>query len=144
MGAWEVGNFGNDDALDWVNDLIEEDNIDIILKTLNKITRDKNGSFLSFFKKPKSRYIEAPEASEALAAAETVAALKGKASKDIPIELADWVKSKLNIDLNELFILAKEAVKIIKDDSELKELWEETDNFTDWIIILNELEKRLG
>lgn len=70
--------------------------------------------------------------------------MKGKASKDIPIELADWVKSKLNIDLNELFILAKEAVKIIKDDSELKELWEETDNFTDWIIILNELEKRLG
>ena len=65
MGAWGLGNFDNGDALDWVVDLKEPSGLGILEKPLSAVQTKSHG------------YLEAPECSIALAAAEVVAALCG-------------------------------------------------------------------
>ncbi|OPX86262.1 MAG: hypothetical protein A4E53_03172 [Pelotomaculum sp. PtaB.Bin104] len=76
-----------------------------------------------------------------MAAAEVIAALKGKPSGDLPEEIATWVKD--NKILPELVELSKKALELVVDKSELKELWEDTDEFTTWLEIVQDLKNRL-
>ncbi|MBP1994892.1 hypothetical protein J2Z66_006533 [Paenibacillus eucommiae] len=39
--------------------------------------------------------------------------------------------------------LAQEAIKLIKNSSELKELWEETEDYNNWLQVVNDLEIRI-
>lgn len=39
MGAWAVGNFENDDALDWVSDIVESSGIEKADSTAKCITQ---------------------------------------------------------------------------------------------------------
>ena len=77
MGCWGVGNFENDDALDWLGDLQDGAGFGAVERVLGARL---NGAC-----------IEAPEASESLAASEVVAALLGRPSGDLPVEVARWV-----------------------------------------------------
>ncbi|MCK6074697.1 DUF4259 domain-containing protein [Paenibacillus silvae] len=47
------------------------------------------------------------------------------------------------IDGKKLISKAKRAVKKIKKDSELKELWEESEEYPIWLNTINDLENRL-
>lgn len=125
MGAWSEENFGNDDANDWVWDLEKSKGTDILLAPFKSILNN-------------NEYLESPDCSEALAAAEVVAAaLTGDMSK-IPEEAQKWLNKKQGIFGKkpqigkEQAILAEQTVQKIIKDSELKELWEETDDFAKW------------
>jgi hypothetical protein len=95
-------------------------------------------------------YLEAPESSVAVAAAEAVAALKGAPATAIPKEIADWVReaksnSKSKDDSIPAFAsLAARAIQRVRTNSELKDLWLQADGLNEWSANLRDLEKRLA
>lgn len=129
MGAWGHGNFENDDALDWVAEL-EESGQAAIDAALGAVTTDAED------------YIEAPECSKALAAAETVAAMRGKPATKLPEEVSTWVKGKPAPNPATIKQAAT-ACDAVLTDSELKELWEESGDFEQWRSSVADLNSRL-
>jgi hypothetical protein len=129
MGAWGTGSFENDDASDWVYTLTAD-------KTLAPAT-----SALALA--AGMSYLEAPAACEALAAAEVLAAYQGKPSSALPPEVAEWLMAtKPAIGPNDL-ALARTVVQRVLTDSELQELWEDSDEFDSWKAGVEQLATRL-
>lgn len=135
MGAWGTGFFENDDALDWKGDLLDSSTLSIIEETLSASAAEE--------------YIEADLASQALAAAEIVAALNGRPGMEIRNEagevedLVEWLKTQ-NEQVPHLRQLALTVVEKIKTESELQELWAETDELQQWTELVNDLQSRLN
>ncbi|WP_134704764.1 DUF4259 domain-containing protein [Ammoniphilus sp. YIM 78166] len=141
MGAWGVGNFENDSALDWMHDFLEsEDKMTILKKTFKMATRG-NGFFGKLFRR--SPELEEPEAAAVLAAGEVISLLLGKPATELPDELIDWAsKNRLNLTIG----LVNDALSVIgsvRKNSELKFLWEETDEYHSWLKEVTDLENRL-
>jgi hypothetical protein len=131
MGAWGLSSFENDDALDWVIDLESTSDMTILEETLSLVINSEED------------YLDASECSMALAAAEVVAALGGMPPAELPDEVVQWVKGKGKPD-SSLVSKAKQAIQAILDGSELKELWEETDEFDLWVADVKGILARLG
>ena len=131
MGAWGIGNFDNDTALDWVMELEGEKDLTLVKQTLDAIDEE---------------YVDASEAEEALVAIETIARLKGNFGEENSYaeELDNWVKAHpMDID-NILIDKAKKVLRLIfSEKSELYELWEETDEFEAWKNEIVGLKERL-
>ncbi len=119
MGAWSSGSFGNDDALDWVYEL-EESGVGAIRETLEAVVAQDG-------------YLEASDACCAVAAAEVIAASLGQPPPgDLPDEVTEFLQSEpaIGVDLVEL---ARTALgRVLSADSELLELWRDTDAFAEW------------
>jgi len=130
MGAWGVGNFENDDAGDWMWELEESAGTQLLISTLEAATKDG--------------YLESPTSCSALAAAEIVAALKGRAAPNLPDDVGKWVATNATSVDGNLLRLARDAVLRIKDKSELQELWQETGDFAEWQRLLEDLLMRLN
>lgn len=134
MGAWGTGIFENDDVLDWKADLLDSDDIDLIEETIEEVLEEE--------------YIESDLASNALGAIEVLAALQGKPGQEIlnsqnnTEDLYEWIEAHKGKGKN-LTSKAKRAIKKIKKDSELQELWEESGDYSSWLNTLNDLESRL-
>jgi hypothetical protein len=80
-----------------------------------------------------NEYLEAPEGSCILAAAEVILALKGKPRPDLPEEAAGWVAKHATLDAGKLVGRAVQAIdRVLGEQSELKDLWQETDDFAAW------------
>lgn len=75
MGAWAHESFENDDAMDWVGDLLKSDGTGSIAVALDQVLAVGDD------------YLEAPDASMGLAAAQVVAALMGKPAAKLPEEV---------------------------------------------------------
>lgn len=125
MGAWGIGNFENDDAMDWVAVVIASSNKNAVIEALTAIAGN-------------SGYLDAPECCEALCAAEIIAAQKSGTPDSLPEELSHWL-SRTHGPLNEMITfsesdreLALEALQRITAESELMELWEESDGYEEW------------
>ena len=121
MGAWGHGSFENDTALDWLADF-EGEGADTVLVALEDVA-----------KADVDEDIDADRACVALAAAEIVAALKagheGRLNEEARTALATY---RDDIDVAALGPVAARAVARIAQASELKELWEETEDFDAW------------
>ncbi|KQY84166.1 hypothetical protein ASD24_10315 [Paenibacillus sp. Root52] len=134
MGAWGTGIFENDDVLDWKADLLDSDDIELIEETIEEVLEEE--------------YIESDLASNALGAIEILAALQGKPGQEIlnsqsnTEDLYEWIDAHKGKGKN-LISKAKRAIKKIKKDSELQELWEESGEYSSWLNTLNDLESRL-
>jgi hypothetical protein len=127
MGAWGAGTFDNDDALDWLDDLLDGAD-DAIRDALESTGADP---------------LEAPDASSALAAAEVVAAALGRPAADLPGEVSDWLEEHGTKQAAALAPLARQAVDRVRQNSELKDLWEETDP-AEWTAAVDDLLARLS
>lgn len=132
MGAWGIGNFENDDALDWTAELKVAVNPEVVAKPLRSLEGKIGG------------YLEAPECSVALAAAEVVAALFGRASASLPAGVIEWVATHRVTPERTLVDSARRAVEAILSNSELKELWTESDMLSAWRALQCELLSRLA
>lgn len=112
-GAWKSGSFDNDDALDWAGQCARSKGTSLISATLNAALVDG--------------YLEAPECSAAVAAAEVVAASKGNSIKSLPKELVSWLDKQQKEEIAKLASIATKAVSRILNGpkSELQELWHE-------------------
>jgi uncharacterized protein DUF4259 len=130
MGAWGAGSFDNDDAMDWVVGLAEGSVDNVLRQALAPVASTGD------------RYLEAPDCSIAIAAAEAVAAARGHPAASLPEDLANWVAKKPTV-ATDLVGLARAAVDRVVSKSELKDLWDESDSPDDWRAAVNELRKRL-
>ncbi len=136
MGAWGIGNFDNDDAADWIYDLEKSKSKTLLHKTLATVTD--------------SEYPEAPECCEALAAAEVIlAGLTGDGS-NLPEEARKWLAAKTGLIVRKSKGFdsadaqqACTAVKQIVVNSELADLFGETEDGEAWQRAQEQLAKRL-
>ncbi|MGF2412819.1 DUF4259 domain-containing protein [Ferruginibacter sp.] len=143
MGAWEIGNFGNDDAMDFVADVIDNGKQEI-LNAIQKI-----------FNAAPTEYLEAPDCSIALAAIEFIAAAKGNAAADFPEEAIAWLseneilpfKSKGILGFGsketDIITISQQAIERIINKSELLELWQEAKESNEWLDTVKDLKKRI-
>ena len=133
MSAWGISNFENDTALDWVNEIIQEQEVNSLNQSIN--------SFLQEFSVERTSLIEC---SKFLTIAETVAACIGSPDEDFPEELKDWIESKY-VKIDQLTIdNAKKGVKLIMTDSEAKEMYLDSGYFKSWEKAQRDLIKRLS
>jgi hypothetical protein len=127
MGAWGFQAFENDDALDWLGEL-ESGGVEAVRQGL---TAAGDG------------YIEAPDGSVAIAAAEITAAAQGSPPGDLPEEAATWVTAHGDELGTDDVQLALEAVeRVAGRESELAELWDDADE-PEWQESLDNLSERL-
>jgi Domain of unknown function (DUF4259) len=135
MGAWGTGIFDNDTACDWAYDLKETSDLSLIESAFDKVL------------KVGAEYLIASEAEKALAAAETVARLKGNwGIRDSSTETVDkWVEKNRLTPPQDLIEKALKAIeRALYKPSELLELWSESDEFTVWEESVKDLSKRLS
>src|SRR5262245_15653741 len=132
MGTWGYGSFDNDDAADWVYEF-ESSGRAAVMSALRRVSELAD-----------NKHLEAPDATTALAAAEIVAAAHdGDLSK-----LSDEARSAFSAHRQSLtgsldVATARKVVERIARQSELKELWEESDESQNWLNEVNGLLARL-
>jgi hypothetical protein len=132
VSTWGSDSFENDDALDWITGFCDAPAKELVLKALSRVAE------MDFFDCP-----VAPECRAGIAAAEVVAALRGAPNPNLPA-LATECVSRLTIKADSSLVhLALKAVERIKTDSELKELWDESENQDEWHSAMASLEVRL-
>jgi len=131
MGAWGIGTFDNDDASDWLYDLERSEGTALIEESLDRVPAEED-------------YLESPECANALAAAEIVAALKGVPAPGLPEGALHWISAKAITPSSGLIDKAISAVQKIKAASELRELWEETEDFNALRACVEDIEQRLA
>lgn len=131
MGTWGTRNFENDGSQDWVFEMMDNKDGGMVADTL-QFTLNKDG------------VLDTSECEDALAAAEVVAALAGKASEDFPEDPLD------NLDVLDLLAtpalrkLAVAVVEKIRTASEMKEARTDEGQLDSWDAVLADLIKRLS
>ena len=130
MSVWGPGVFENDDALDWVYDLVVGDGMSQVAYALDTIIKNKDYS------------IETYDCRVALVAAEIIAVMNGNASPDMPEELEEWIGDAV-IENENLRVKAEEAVIIILKDSEQSKMLKKIMDYTKWKETLRDLLRRL-
>ncbi len=131
MGAWGINTFENDDASDWLGEFCDKPQEDLLFDAFAAVNDIGD------------EYLEAPESSAALAAAEVVAALRGKSSASLPDEAQECLRNFKLKPTDELLAAAQKAVARVQTDSELKELWDESEDAAQWQTTVQDLAGRL-
>ena len=138
MGAWGAGSFENDTALDWAAGV---QSVDEVRRPFAQLKQDSDADAGEG-----ELFVDADFACELLAAAECVAAMMGRPSRDLPEELAQRLSAAGEPD-NLLFHQARNAVLHVMRNSELAELWEEAaaeSGENEWLATLTNLVDRLN
>jgi len=133
MGAWGNGSFDNDDAADFLTDVTDGEDLAPVREIFAVVVSSND-------------YLEAPDASQAIAAAEIVAVILGRptSAAQEEEELVAWlarVKPVVDSDLSKQ--AAQVLDRILAPNSELSELWEESDEFADWKATVSDLRAHL-
>lgn len=134
MGAWAEDAFGNDTACDWAGDFSDNPGINKIEEAINLVIESDG-------------YLDSDVASEALVACEIIARLKGNfGNVSAYSETIDtWVKSVNILPSNELILRAQKAIaRILGENSELNELWNEDGINEKWHAEMNNLQQRIS
>ena len=132
MGAWGPESFDNDDALDWLDELVSAKDDGPIRSALGAVLGQHRGT-----------YVEAPAASRAVAAAEVIAASIDLSTARVPREVVDWLDRQTELIVGDMRDVASEALARVEADSELQELWEESDSANAWHEAMESLKSRL-
>lgn len=128
MGAWGCGTFENDDALDWLKAMVGGGCIEAVPETLGRAAE--------------ADFLDAPEACSALAAAEVVAAALDHPHPRLPERVRGFLETR-RAALVALRVQALRALRNVRQNSELQELWEDFGP-EGWYRELGDLESRLA
>jgi len=134
MGTWSHESFGNDTANDWAYELEDATDFSVIEAAL-QVALDEG-----------DEYLDADLAMEAIAAVEVIAKRLGKGTQsDVYTEKVDqWLETISEQPNDGLLSLAKRVLeRIVADDSELKELWLESDEYELWLGNIQQLNDAL-
>jgi hypothetical protein len=134
MGAWGVGIFDNDDACDWKYGLEKTSDLRVVEAAIAAVNVGEDG------------YVEAPSASEALAACEVIARLKGNwgARNSYTETLDKWVEAHPMTPGPQLVASAMRVIdRILAANSELLELWKDSEEYEDWLKAVQDLRQRV-
>ena len=135
MGAWSYESFGNDDACDWIAQLEEHNDLGFVESTFDALLAVGDD------------YLEAPEACEAIAAAEVVARLQGRSGgQDASSENVDAWVDRVKLQPSAILIdKARRALdRILAEPSELLELWEDAEPSGAWQAEVKKLKARVS
>jgi hypothetical protein len=131
---WSAGNFGNSDAMNFLKKFLAGGSEDMLHQAI-----------LDIVNYPEDEYLDAQFCSEALVAAEMIAAAKGCPSlEEFPAEAHGWLEQNKIMVKKEVLASARAAVDRILHNSELKELWEEGFANDEWHLTIIDLRRRLG
>ena len=130
MGAWAEGSFDNDDAGDWVWELKEAEDTAVLEEVFSVVTDNED-------------FLEAPDCSIAIAAAEVVAAMRKRPAAKLPSEVKAYVTRVGDGASPDLVEAALTALNRVRTKSELQELWDESKDAEKWRKAVEELESRL-
>ncbi len=135
MGTWGTGLFDNDTAADWTESLSYSADLSLIEGTIDRALATVGA------------YLDADLACEALAAADVVARLRGNWGERTPYSEAvdQWVESATLEAPERLVESALAAVdRVLAPDSELNELFAETEQYEEWCAVLDDLRRRIS
>lgn len=124
MGTWSCQPFGNDTANDWAYALDDRRDFSLVEEAIRAVL--DNGD----------DYLDADLAVEAIAAAEVLAKALGRGTQsDAYTEKVDaWLRTVSTPPAGTLLADARLALdRILGSDSELNELWEESDEHAEWL-----------
>ena len=131
MGAWGPGTFDNDDAADWVYELLDSADLAPARAAL-AATMDSDG------------WLEIPEGARAVAASTTVAASFDGDVRGLPDEVAEWLEYHPDAATLADARLAIDALeRVASVDSELREVWLEAASGPAWVEEIARLAYRL-
>ena len=145
MGTWGAGSFDNDVASDWAADLADGGDIAMVRDALVTAARC-----------PADEELGSEEGTQALAAAEVVAAAAGRPLRAIPMGSSGphalaWARDRGAAGKADLVELALEAVDRVEGPaSELRELWSAEEDQGDgasareWFAAVDDLRDRLS
>lgn len=122
MGAWGYKNFENDTALDWLSEFSENPDITNIEEIFNYILEQEE-------------FLDSDGSSIGLACAEFILSqLKLDYQDNIPSGY-DLENIKLNVSKEVVkdAIVSIEKILYFDEHSELRELWEESDDYDNWL-----------
>ena len=88
-------------------------------------------------------YVDSDAASAAVAAVEVVAAMLGKAAPRLPKEIAAWARAQ-GAPEAELVEAAKKALDVVLNKSELRNLWDDSEDAERWAEVIKGLAARLS
>jgi hypothetical protein len=135
MGAWGELAFDNDAANDWADGLDETDDLSLVESAFDEL--EEVGE----------EYLDQDFACNALAVCEVLARLQGNPRyKNAYTEKVDrWVAAHKLRPSPELLNRASATIdRILGDNSELRELWDETEDRDKWRNALADLRHRLS
>lgn len=135
MGTWSHEPFGNDTAIDWAYELHDTHDFLLVEQAIQRVLDCG------------PEYLDADLAVEAVAAAEVIAKALGRGTQsDAYTEEVDaWLKSISVVPTSTLRSKAHQAMsRILGSDSELKELWEESEDFESWESSIRLLQSAMG
>ena len=89
MGTWDVGIWDNDDAADWVGDLSDADDLDLLRNSLQPV-------------EVKNYYLEAPDGVRILCVADTLRAALNLGESTAPEDVLECVKKHSGLDFRSL------------------------------------------
>ena len=122
MGTWAIDSFGNDDAADLLGDLTEQSDLAPVREAIARVLESDG-------------YVEAPDAQQCLAACEVLAVALNRPSSAARAEeeLMAWIaRVKPAPDAAIVSQAANAIDRVLAHGSELRELWEESEEFADW------------
>ena len=132
MGAWGTGSFQNDPARDWfsaVEEAVEPGTV--IAAALDDALAEAD-------------HLELDPASTAIAGAELLASCAGQPADDLPDQVRRWVAGNGHDPHAAEIEQAVHAVQRVRDDSELRESWEEEQGpENSWLPAVDDLLARL-
>lgn len=123
MGAWSHEPFGNDTANDWGYGLEDTQDLSLVDAALSAVVNCEE------------KYLDASVAEEAVAAAEVLAQLLGRGTQrdSYTKKVEAWTRTVTIRPSPELKHKARKALeRILSDESELRELWQESDQASEW------------
>jgi hypothetical protein len=129
MGAWGTAAFENDDAADWVYEL-EKDAMGAVDGALADALEAGD--------------LEQPMDTLAIAAAEVVAAARGRPAADLPEAVATVAAGLASRVTDAHATQARTAAERVLASSEIGELWAESDADAAWRAAVDDLIRRLA
>ncbi|MGR3279783.1 DUF4259 domain-containing protein [Acaryochloris marina NIES-2412] len=131
MGTWGPGIFENDYALDWIAELADSADDTPLIDALNTVIDQIDESPV------------AQDCAVAITAAEVVAAWMGEPSEDCPEEVETWVEGRPAPSAT-MISQARYVTEAVLENSELKDLWKNSDEFDKWQEGVEDLLPRLA
>jgi hypothetical protein len=132
MGFWGVASFENDAAADWF--LLVEEAADPGVVMASAIDDALSAA----------DHLEGDVSCEAIAAGELCACCAGQPADRLPDNVDRWVQANPHGPHADEVELAVQAVTRGREESELRNHWERTGDYSRWLAEVNDLLSRLG
>ncbi len=135
MGTWSHEPFGNDQACDWAAELKESSGFSAIEEAFDQVIAGKDEDF-----------IDADVGCIAHAAAEVLVQILGQSTEDLEFlgGVNQWIaklSEKPSATLIQKGVLALDL--LTQENSELDELWLDSDDYVEWVANLDTLKEIL-